>query len=74
MNVARGIKTHVATPLRTYGLQPLITGFIALLSATVGEPTCVRPRPFRVCWIRWLESWLGVIRSLAPRRELCGAG
>jgi hypothetical protein len=49
-------------------------GFRALLRATVGEPTCLRQRALRVRRIGWMASRLGVIRSLAPRRELWGAG
>jgi hypothetical protein len=64
MKLSNSANTSLATPLRKYWLQPLITGFISLIKATAGEPTCLRQRPlsFPLSWL--MESWLGLISSL----------
>jgi hypothetical protein len=48
MQLSRSVKTSDATPVQKYRLQPLISGFMALIRATVGEPTCVRQSPFKL--------------------------
>ena len=45
MKLSRSVKTFDATPVRKLFFT-LITGFIALISATVGEPTWRRQSPF----------------------------
>lgn len=57
-------------PLRKSCLQPRISGFMALISATGGAPTCCRQRALRFRRRCWREPWLGLISSLAPLREL----
>ena len=49
-------------------------GFISLISATVGEPTCLRQSPLSFRFICVMESGLGLINSLYPLRELLGVG
>jgi hypothetical protein len=61
MKRSNSVKTSLATPVRQSWLQPLITGFSALIRATVGEPTWVRQRPLSFHFIGWIEAWLGLI-------------
>jgi hypothetical protein len=64
MKVSRSLNIREATPVRKYWLQPLISGFITLINATVGEPTCCRQRALSFRRICWMEPWLGLISSL----------
>ena len=45
-------------------LQPLISGFISLTSATVGEPTCLRQMALSFRFTSSMASGLGFISSL----------
>jgi hypothetical protein len=62
----------LATAVWKYWLQPLITGFMALIRATMGEPTCVRQRALSLRFTAVIASGLGLISSLYPLRELLG--
>jgi hypothetical protein len=64
LNVSRALNTRDATPVRQDWLQPLISGFMALSSATVGEPTGCRQRALRLRRIGGMEPWRGVLSSL----------